>query len=512
MMERWEHQTRAARDVQAAIQSGQRAICVTSPTGGGKTLVMADLIDLWSAEGLNTVLYTNRRLLLEQTHDRLDGFGIDFGVRAANWNMDSEHFYPVQLSSIQTEHARVFKQQRWNLHNAQRVLIDEAHTQTGGVAQRLIAEHTAAGAAVVGLTATPLGLGDLYTHLIVAGCPSELRKCGALVPAIHYAPDEPDLRGIKLAEGQDLTERQAVSAIMRNGIFGRVLEWFDKLNPTRRPTILFAPGVRESIWFMEQFQAHGITAAHIDGEEVRINGKVERSSREARKHVLESSRDGRITVLCNRFVLREGIDAPWLGHCILATVFGSLQSYLQAGGRLLRADPSLETVTVQDHGGNYWRHGSLNADRQWCLSFTNAIAAGLRADALRDKRDAEPVVCPKCKCVLKKPPCKICGWQPAVGWRKSRAVVQHDGTLKEMHGDIYRPRRVCQRPDGPELWARMYHRSCTERGRRTFRAAAALFAQEQDWGWPDKAWPLMPKDPLDWFRHVADVPREALTE
>jgi superfamily II DNA or RNA helicase len=297
----------------------------------------------------------------------------------------------------------VIKKGEWELHDADRVLVDEAHLQISDTVQQILTWHLSRGAAYIGLTATPIGLWHLYDHLITAGTTSEMRNCGALVPCFHYGPDEPDLRKLKLRLGQDLTEQQQRKVMMNSTIFGRVLEWFKKLNPEGRPTILFAPGVGESIWFAEQFFSAGISAAHIDGQEVWVNGKIERTSREARAEVLQNTRDGRIKVLCNRFVLREGIDAPWLSHGILATVFGSLQSYLQSGGRMLRAYPGLDRVTLQDHGGNWWRHGSLNADRQWRIEYDAYAVSRVREDRMRLKTEKEPVRCPDCALIL------VCG-------------------------------------------------------------------------------------------------------
>lgn len=91
-----------------------------------------------------------------------------------------------------------------------------------------------------------------------------------------------------------------------------------------------------------------------------------------------------------------------------------------------------------------------------------------------------------------------------------RSVVQSDGTLRQLVGPVYKPRRLTTRPNGPALWERMYWRSRTAKGRRTFRAAAALFAQENNWGWPDPSWPLMPKVKRDWFLLVGEVPIERL--
>lgn len=88
--------------------------------------------------------------------------------------------------------------------------------------------------------------------------------------------------------------------------------------------------------------------------------------------------------------------------------------------------------------------------------------------------------------------------------------MQTDGTLREQFGDVWLPRRVSQKPDGPKLWEQMYWRSRTEKGQRTFRAAMALFAQENDWGWPSRDWPFMPRNDEDFFRLCSEVPMENL--
>ena len=530
-MSDWPHQRRAVEAVLAHVAAGSRRVLVTSPTGGGKTRIMQRLAEHTLARGQGVVLYSNRRLLVEQLSGAFAAAGVGHGVRAAGW--EQEHDRLFQVASVQTEHARGVRGGR-PLHQAQLVLIDEAHLQAGRAAQTVFQRHHDEGAILVGFTATPLDLGHCYDELVVAGNHSELRACGALVPAVTYGPDEPDLRRVKgIREGADLTEAQARKAMMTPGLFGRVWEWFGRLNPERRPTILFAPGVPESVWFAEQFAARGVSAAHIDGEDIWVDGRLHPSSRELRAEVLARSKAGDIVALCNRFVLREGIDCTWLAHGIFATVFGSLQSYLQSGGRLLRAHDGLDHVVVQDHGGNWWRHGSLNADREWRLEYTAAMAYGLRADALRGKKcrhcgaplpggspwcaacrkanEVEPQRCPRCARVLYGRLCDPrfggCGWEAS---KKSRPVVMTDGTLKEMTGDAFRPRRLSVQPDGPQLWERMVYRSRTAKGAKTFRQAMALFAHENNWAWPDPTWPLMPRDPLDFYRLVADVPPDRL--
>jgi DNA repair protein RadD len=504
----WPHQTQGIEDTLAAIARGERKILLTSPTGGGKTAIALALARSFLARGKKVVWYTNRQWLLEQTHDVLVHARMSHGVRAAGY--DDERDFHFQLSSLQTEYSRCLQRKTWGLHDADLALVDEAHVNGGPTAAKILEAHYEQGAVYVGFTATPLNLAHLYEVLLTAGATSQLRACGALVPAHHYGPDEPDVRKLRgLREGHDWTEGQTKQAMMRPNLWGRIWEWYEKLNPEHKATILFAPGVAESVWLAEQFCQRGVRAAHIDGQEVWLDGKTYRSDPQAREDLLEQSRDGRIKVVCNRFVLREGIDAPWLCHCIFATIFGSLQSFLQAGGRVLRAHPGVDYVTIQDHGGNWHRHGSLNADRQWSLTDTDPIVTGLRADGLRANPERQPWRCPQCGRIVSFYRCP-CGYEIR-GQQKRRPVVTVEGELVELTGDIYKPRRLDARPNGPALWERMYWRSRTAKGQRTFREAAALFARENHWQWPDPAWPFMPTDPYDQWRPVDKVPFEKLT-
>jgi hypothetical protein len=325
---------------------------------------------------------------------------------------------------------------------------------------------------------------------------------------------------------------------MRPGLWGRVFPNFNRINPERRPTILFAPGVRESIWFAEQFTANGVPAAHVDGDHVWLDGQLRERGNDPNRDPINEIRDrseaGDITVVCNRYVLREGIDFPWLSHGILATVYGSLASYLQSVGRLLRAYPGVSTKTLQDHGGNWHRHGSVNADRDWNIGDTAAIHAARRNDRLRDKRcrrcraalirgnpwcpacsflnEVEARLCPQCFCVLVAGKCKACGFD-CRGVKRSRPLVLPDGTLKHVAEDLYPSRRYTSTEWAAKKWERMYWRSLQPAARnRTFAQAAALFAMENKWSWPARDLPFMPKQECDYYLPVNRCPQELLYE
>ena len=89
-------------------------------------------------------------------------------------------------------------------------------------------------------------------------------------------------------------------------------------------------------------------------------------------------------------------------------------------------------------------------------------------------------------------------------------VVQVDGTLRPVDGEIYRPRRVRRIPNDIEIWRRLYYRGKSTKWNATFRQIEATFARENNWNWPSHDMPLMPKEPGDWYRKVASVDRSDL--
>lgn len=299
-------------------------------------------------------------------------------------------------------------------------------------------------------------------------------------------------------------------------VFGRVVENYHEINPNRKPAVLFAPGVSESVWFAQELCKHGIPSAHIDGENVWLNGELFSKDQDVVDDVEEMLRNGTLSVVCNRFVLREGIDWPFVEHGIFATIFGSLTSYLQAGGRFLRACPSIGKTrcTIQDHGGNWHRHGSLNSDREWDLGFDDRIVAGIREKRLREKREIEPIVCPRCHAVrLSGPKCFNCGQQHNT---KIRVVLQQDGSLREMRGDIYRARRIAEKTEEIEkAWTsrvRSVRKSEKETVKNmTFAQLEASFARDHKWKYPPRDLPSMPLSDADWFRPVRSVSEDRLT-
>jgi DNA repair protein RadD len=504
----WEHQYRGLEELDRLYRQRKRRVIFTSPTGMGKGKVLQELVEWFEYEGLGSTIYTNRNLLREQLSQKMIDAGLCHGIRAAGQtpNFDQR----IQLSSIQTEHRRVFgtdkKKPVWNIHSAGFVGVDEIHLSGGRQCQELLELHEKDGSFIVGFTATPIDLQGDWDAIVQAGTVSEGRACKALHEAKHFAINEPDCQFVRsTAAGEYEVAPGQKRTVWVKSIVGSVIENYKRLNPNRLPTILFAPGVRESIWFAHQMTAAGFRWAHIDGSECWIDGEFH-SSKGVRDEIIKELREGKLLGVSNRFVLREGIDIPELHFAIVATVFGSLASYLQAMGRILRYHPSHEHVVIADHGGNYWRHGSVNEDRHWHLGTTTKALKEQRELELRQQPEQlAPLVCPRCQEVrLGGRRCPSCGHE-AHG--RARIVVQQNGELRLISAPVVLPLKQKVQPSTEDLWKRMYYRA--KNGRMTFAQAEALFFHEHGY-MPPRNLPLMPSVPLDWTRRVADVERSRL--
>ncbi len=96
----WDYQIDNIDKIEAAITAGEAPLYVL-PTGGGKTVVAAGVINRAVERGERVLVLTHRREILMQTSKKL---GIDHGLIQAGLNVDLE--YPVQIASIQTLWAR----------------------------------------------------------------------------------------------------------------------------------------------------------------------------------------------------------------------------------------------------------------------------------------------------------------------------------------------------------------------------------------------------------------------
>lgn len=493
--------------------------CVCSPTGSGKSVMMADLL----CDDKPQCLFTHRRFLLKQLSAVLESHGVEFGIRADGFrpNLAAR----IQLAMTQTEWSRVFERAKagkrsWPLHNAGRILIDEPHAQSGAVMQKIADTYYGRNASVIGFDATPREVGHIFTHQLVPATVTQLIGRGYLVPPIVFGPDMPDADALEAAGRQSNGEysKTGLEKVWNvHRIFGRVAENYCRLNPTGKAALLFASGVPHSLWFAQQLSNAGIPAAHIDSDTVWIDGEFLPSNDETRERVFEASRTGKIKVLCNYFVLREGFDAPWIEHVILACVIGARSNFVQMVGRGARPWPGKEHFILQDHGGNWLRHPPWDCDDPWDMSTPERVLAQIRISLMRleaGRPDAprttpEPICCPRCFSIrLRGDECPVCKYRYA---KRSRPVVQLDGELKMQEGFAYKPYKIKKsEPTDAGAWKRLFWGCRKHRPNRTFQQLWNYDALQHGWKWLPRDLPLMPVEERHWFMPVGDVPLDCL--
>ena len=501
--------------VEAAIAKlkQKQSFVIQAPTGCGKTRMSGELFR-WAAEhGMQGAFYASRRLLIGQTYNAFENQGLELGIRAAEFDSMANKGAPFQICSTNTEYVRCIKprgdREKEDLHNAKLVIVDEGHLQRGEMMQSIIAEHRMDGANVVIISATPVGMSHMVDDILCGARLRDWRECGAIVPVKTYSIEQPDMRKVKRNAAGEYIWKGKRKKIYIQSIVGNVIDQWKTKNGDARPTLLYAPGVEESVWFTERFSKRGINWCHVDASDCIIDGKRRKMDQGAWLEIQSRLVDGTIKGVSSRFKLREGVDLPFAYHAIIATPIGSLTSYLQIIGRIMRRSAETpEEVICTDHGGCYWRFGSPNHDRPWEAFFHQSegqVHTSFQDDVSRGE-EKEPIRCPQCglerRSGIECPECKY------VAKRSQRKVVQADGTLKIRDGNLVTPKRIKLNPTTQAEWTGMFwgHRKKTD---RTFLQMEAWFCKKYGY-WPPRTLDWMPKKKHHWAMKVKNVPLDAL--
>lgn len=535
----WPHQAYGVGQTIERLDGGAKSVCLTAPTGSGKT-AMEIALAKWMANRGNVLCLTNRILLTEQTRRVFSADGMRVGVISSSMKWAEREDMAVQIATIQTILSRRRGQPDYWV-DADLVLADEVHQVSVGESADLLNEYKSRGTKVVGVTATPLGVSNVCDELIVAACTRDLQDQGILCYAQWFAPSELDTR--KFVKGKvdlSLTENEARKTWgplkgddqIRTRIVGNILGNYERLHPSQTHTLAFAPGVKESLWAAQFCRSRGIRALHVDGTDFWVDGKLyDRKQHEQEfQRAMQQWRDGEIPILWNRFVLREGIDEPQIRCIMLATPVGSYRSFLQMVGRGLRRHAGKDKCVVIDFGGGWWRHGSVNVNVDWESVFDCADPDVLSKNRIAEQREnGEPMgqVCPQCGMVHKSYSrlvvCQYCGHELSRG-KPSRPILQADGTLADVSGEPVAQWKIRRTPEAEKIWNGLYWNAVKKHkgevtpnelyARFAYKTAVMAGTQQKPAFWksyyPPRDLPFMPIHPNDWHRRICDIPKERL--
>lgn len=537
----WDHQRVGVEQTIEALQNGCRSLCLTSPTGSGKTEMQIALTRNETIRARKVLLLTNRILLTQQTRRVFEDAGVQVGVISASMPQYEYENRPVQIATMQTILSRRRTDPSYWV-DADLVLVDEVHQQaTGESAELLLRYSNEQGSPVTGVTATPLGVSNVCNDLIVAARTRDLQDLGILSFAQWFAPLELDTR--KLVKGRvdlSLTENEARKTWgplrggdhIRTQIVGNIMDHYYELHPALDHTLAFAPGVKESLWAAQFCFGRGIRALHIDGQDFWVDGKMHdrKNDEQDFRIAMEEWRAGEIPIIWNRFVMREGIDEPMIRCIMLATPVGGYRSFLQMVGRGLRTHELKENCLVIDYGGNWWRHGSVNVNVDWEDVYDCDDPDTLsknRIAQIRETGESVGQACPKCGMVHKGKGrmlhCQYCGHELFIG-KSSRPILQADGKLTAVNGEPIKQWKIKQKPDNQKKWDGLYWNALKNKGGEptfnqlyqqfAYRTAVEQGTKQSPAFWkqyyPPRDLQRMPTNPNDWHRSVGEVDGRSL--
>lgn len=396
------HQKQALSDLRSSLGRGKRRPIVQAPTGAGKTILSAAIVEGARAKGNRVVFCVPAISLIDQTVRAFHREGIDgIGVMQANHPM-TDPSKPVQIASAQTLERRL-------MPAADVAIIDECH-RVHEVYKRLMT----AVPVTIGLSATPWtkGLGRLFDDLIVAATTRELIDAGYLCPFRVFAPSHPDLEGVRTVAG-DFHEGDLGRAMNKAVLVSDVVTtWLERAE--RRPTLVFAVNRAHAQALQERFTQAGVAAGYQDANTDPVE-------REAIRRQFER---GDLEVVCNVGTLTTGVD--WDVRCIvLARPTKSEMLFVQIIGRGLRTAPGKPDCLILDHSDTHSR-----------LGFVTDIHHDTLDDGTKkrgsDSKDKTPLPKECTACTYLKPAgvrkCPACGFEP----KAEAGVTDLDGDLVEM--------------------------------------------------------------------------------
>ena len=472
---------------------GYQRVTPVSPTGSGKTLMMAELNRRDRARGGYTGLVAHRTELIEQISVALARQGVMHDILTKNNQLIrfiSERHIEETGQCFRSPNAQTFVSSVQSLLR-QRVdtwapkltmlSIDESHHITQGSgwgkcidlfpnAKGLFPTATLCRADGKGLGSHADGYIDTFFEVI--GMRQLIREGSLTDYRIYAPPTNIDLTNMTYGSDGDfnkneLRERNKKS---QKGIIGDVVQNYLKYAKGTQ-AVVFVVDVETSRKTADELNANGIKAISLDGT----------TDAGVRRNELKKFANRETQVLVNVDLFGEGFDCPGIETVIMARPTMSYGLYSQQFGRSLRPLQGKSHAIIIDMVGNVKRHGLPDAPREWSLDRREK----------RGKSDAgAPAVktCSECMGVYAVGPtsCPYCGHVAIAGAGGRGELVMVDAELREltaeeladMRGEADKLTKEWNVPYGgskTQIMAAISHNK-TVGAQRELRDAVALYA------------------------------------
>ena len=315
---------------------------VVMPTGGGKTILFADVIRRVFPR--RALVLAHREELIFQAKDKIQRVtGLSTDVEMGDYRADGGLFEQarVVVSTIQTQcsggdgggRMAKFDPQRFGL-----LIIDEAHHATSPSYRRVIDYYRSNPALkVLGVTATPdradeEALGQVFQSVAFDYEVHDAINDGWLVPVEQQMVH---------VHGLDYSSIRTTAGDLNGGDLAAVMEAEKNLQQMASASLSII-GQRRALVFTASVKAAELTAEifnrHRPNMAAWVCGKTDK---EERRTTLADFAAGKIQVVCNCGVLTEGFDDPGVEVVIMGRPTKSRSLYSQMVGRSTRPLPGV---------------------------------------------------------------------------------------------------------------------------------------------------------------------------
>ena len=387
---RW-YQTEANAAVWRYLATESGNCIVVLPTGSGKSLVIALLIEQARKFDGRVIVLQHRKELIQQNTDELRDLmpGVDVGIYSAGLN-SRQTSHDVLMAGIQSIYKKAV-----DIGERHLIIIDEAHLvseKEESMYGQFISEVRALNprCRVTGLTATPFRTGEgplcgrtkLFQRIVYEAFTCDLIEQGFLCPITNKPADaEVDTEGIKTRGGEFIeSDMQSVFGTVDN-VKAACFETIAKCHD-RRSILIFASGVKhaEEIAALISTQTNERVGL-VTGETLPIE----------RSGILADFKSQSLRWLVSVDCMTTGFNAKCVDAIAIMRATMSPGLFCQMVGRGLRLHEKKQNTFVLDFGANIARHGSLD-DKNFGRASEEKRGQAARAAALNGR--GKP--CPAC--------------------------------------------------------------------------------------------------------------------
>jgi DNA repair protein RadD len=381
---------------------------VVIPTGGGKSLVIASLLQqLLSAYPLMRVcVVTHSKELITQNFQELLRIwpGAPAGINSAGIGRRDTRT-AILFCGVQSVWNKTEQLGRFDL-----ILVDEAHLISRNAGTMYGKFFDAMRAAqpdlrVVGLTATPFRLdsgrlddGDdrLFDKVVYSADVSDLIHDGFLSPLVSKGTTaEIAVKGVHKRAG-DYIAGELEAAAMKGDLVSRAAAEIVRYGASRKAWLAFCTGLDHAAAVRDAIRSHGVSCETVDGT----------MHKKERDGIIQSFRLGHIKCLASVNVLSIGFNVPHVDLVALLRPTQSAGLYIQQVGRGLRLATGKTNCMVLDFAGNVRRHGPVD--------MVEGGDTGKRGKADGETKEQSEMLakeCPDCKSLvhIRVMECQDCG-------------------------------------------------------------------------------------------------------